>query len=430
MPEGQAPPSLAAWLRDLESRHPTAIELGLDRVAAVRARLGLDPGFPIITVGGTNGKGSTCAFLEAMLQAAGFRTGCYTSPHLLTYNERVRISGRSVDDASLIRAFEAVEAARGDVSLTYFEFGTLAAVWLFVEAGVEAAVLEVGLGGRLDAVNVFDADVAIVTTVDLDHMEYLGPDRESIGREKAGIFRAGRPAVCADHAPPASLLAHAEGIGARLRRIDHDFGADVHAGQWRFWRRDGERRLSRDALPLPTLVGAYQLDNAAAAIEALACLAERLPVTQADIRRGLMEARLPGRFQVLAGKPQRILDVAHNPHAARALSANLARMPQAARTLGVLAMLADKDLEGVIAAMAPHVDRWFVADLPPPRGATADRLAQVLATVAPEKRAQCFATPAEAYHAACVAAGQDDRILIFGSFYTVAAVLAATRAGD
>lgn len=425
-----APPKargLADWLAHLERLHPRAIELGLTRVRLVKERLGLAPSFPILTVGGTNGKGSTCAFLEAMLAAGGYRVGCYTSPHLLAYNERVRIDRVPATDAALCEAFAAVEAARGDVSLTYFEFGTLAAVWAFAAAGVDVAVLEVGLGGRLDAVNVFDADVAVVTAVDLDHMEFLGPDRECIGREKAGIYRPGRPALCGDRDPPESLLLHAQAVGAWLRRLGVDFGAEPLAEGFRFWRIEDGVRQVREALPRPALVGVHQIDNAACALEALACLAPRLPLSQGEIRRGLCEVVLPGRFQVLAGRPQRILDVAHNPHAARTLAANLASHPQAGRTLAVLAMLEDKDAAGVIAPLADQVDAWFLADLPPPRGGSAKRLAAVLANLCPKTPRQCFESPLAAYEAACVHAGRDDRILIFGSFYTVAAVLAAIR---
>lgn len=417
-------PTLAAWLTHLERLHPRAIDMGLERVRAVKARLGLTPRFPVVTVGGTNGKGSTCAFLEAMLAAGGHRVGCYTSPHLLRYNERVRIGGREVTDAGLCRAFEAVEAARGDISLTYFEFGTLAAMILFMEAGVDAAILEVGLGGRLDAVNVFDPDVAVITSVALDHLEYLGPDREHIGREKAGIFRAGRPAVCADPDPPASLLAHAQALGARLRLAGRDFGHEPGGGHWRFWRQEGGVAQVRDGLPLPALAGAHQLGNAAAAIEVLTLLPPHLRPTDAGIRHGLLNVRLPARFQVLPGQPPRILDVAHNPHGAKALAANLARHPCAGRTLAVFGMLADKDIEGVVRVMAQAVDEWFLADLAPPRGAPAGRLAQALDAAGVRAPRRAFATPREACCAASVSAGRDDRILIFGSFHTVADVLA------
>jgi len=431
MPNGQPPAvsrrTLGDWLAYLESLHPKTIELGLDRVRTVKQRLGLNPGFPLIIVGGTNGKGSTCALLESILSAAGYRVGCYTSPHLLAYNERVRIRRELATDDALCRAFEVIEAVRGEVSLTYFEFGTLAAMWLFVRAGVDVAVLEVGLGGRLDAVNVFDADAAVITSVDIDHTEYLGPTREAIGGEKAGIYRGGRPAICADAEPPLTLLDHARSIGADLRQIGQDFGYEAQGSQWRFWSRGPHGEHRRDTLPWPALAGAYQLSNAAAALAALDVLAERLPVSQADVRRGLHEVVLPGRFQVIPGRPIRVLDVAHNPHAARALASNLARQPCGGRTLAVLAMLGDKDMAGVVQAVAGRVDRWFLAGLPPPRGASAAQLRQALAAAGSAGEATLFADVVEAYRAACLAAAQDDRILIFGSFYTVAAVLAEIK---
>ena len=429
MPNGHLPivsrRTLGDWLDYLESLHPKTIELGLDRVRAVKDRLGLDPTFPLIMVGGTNGKGSTCAMLDSILSAAGYRVGLYTSPHLLHYNERVRVDRAPVNDAALCASFEAVEAARHDTALTYFEFGTLAAIWLFIQRRVDVAVLEVGLGGRLDAVNVFDADVSVVTSVDIDHVDYLGPTRETIGFEKAGIYRAGRAAVCADADPPESLLRHARAIGADLRLIGADFGFEAQSAQWRFWSRD----KAREALPYPALLGDYQMANAAAALAALEALADRLHVSQADVRRGLHEVVLPGRFQVLPGRPTVVLDVAHNPHAARALAANLMRQPCNGRTLAVLGMLNDKDIAGVIRELIGRIDHWFVGGLPPPRGATAQAL-QVHLT---EAGATGVVTPCEdvasAYRAACLAAAQDDRILVFGSFYTVAAVLAATQSG-
>ena len=406
--------------------HPQSIALGLDRVEKVRGALGLAPTFPVITVGGTNGKGSVCAMLEAILHLAGYRVGCYTSPHLLRYNERVRVARAEAPDADLAHAFSAVEAARGDVPLTYFEFGTLAALWLFAGKKVEAAVLEVGLGGRLDAVNAFDPDCAVVTTVDIDHVDFLGGDREAIGREKAGIFRAGRPAVCADPAPPASLTRHAAEIEARLLRIGVDFGAVPQGRQWQYWGPRGKR----GALPYPALRGTCQLGNAAAAITALESLRERLPVAVNDVRAGLLQADNPGRFQVLPGRPVVILDVAHNPQAARALAASLEAMGRSGRTLAVFAMLKDKDIAGVVDALKSRVDHWFVAGLGGPRGAAAAELERVLAEAAVSAVTACGDIPA-AYMQACDMATENDRIAVFGSFYTVAAVMRvrASRAG-
>ncbi|MGH8746421.1 MAG: bifunctional tetrahydrofolate synthase/dihydrofolate synthase, partial [Burkholderiales bacterium] len=313
--------TLAEWLQYVERQHPQPIALGLERVSLVLARLSVRMECPVFTVGGTNGKGSTCAMLEAILRAAGFRTGLYTSPHLMHYNERVRIDGREAEDAALCEAFAAVEAARSDVPLTYFEFGTLAAMWLFGRTSLEAVVLEVGLGGRLDAVNVLDADCAVLTSIGIDHVEFLGATRESIGREKAGIFRRGRAAVVADPAPPQSVLEVARAADARLFLLGRDFGYAPQDGQWRYWGPFG----TRAGLAHPALRGALQLRNAAAAMCALDSLRERLPVGMQHVRQGLAQVTLAGRFQVLAGRPQVILDVAHNPQAAQELARNLAR---------------------------------------------------------------------------------------------------------
>ena len=413
------PRTLAQWLAYLEQLHPQAIAMGLDRVSRVAQALGLTAKFTVITVGGTNGKGSCCAMLEAMLLHAGYHVGCYTSPHLLRYNERVRIGGREIEDEILCRAFERIEAARGDTSLTYFEFGTLAAVMAFGEAGVDVAILEVGLGGRLDAVNVFDADCALVASVDLDHQDYLGDTREAIGLEKAGIFRAGRPAVCADAEPPTTLVAHACEIGADLMVIDCDFGYVAEPQQWRYWGPGGKRH----GLPYPALRGAFQLGNAAACLTALDCLRGRLPVTAQDVRGGLLQAEVAGRFQVLPGRPQVILDVAHNPHAARALTANLASMPTGGRTLAVCAMFKDKDIAGVVAATRPYITDWLVADAEGTRGASAAQLAAVLAHAGASAPVAQYSNVAAAWHAACNMAADNDKIIVFGSFLTVAAVM-------
>ncbi|MBT9538248.1 MAG: bifunctional tetrahydrofolate synthase/dihydrofolate synthase [Thiobacillus sp.] len=410
---------MAGWLARLEQLHPSAIDLGLERVRRVKDAMGLVPAFPIITVGGTNGKGSTCAYLEAILGAAGYKTGLYTSPHLLRYNERVRIAGQEADDAGLVAAFERIEAARGDISLTYFEFGTLGAMLQFVDAGVDVALLEVGLGGRLDAVNVFDADAAIVTSVDLDHMDYLGDTRELIGYEKAGIYRAARPAICADLNPPASLLDHARQIGADLRRIGQDFTAQRAGDHWAYRSAD----TYWPDLPLPAMAGAYQLRNAAGALAALDCLQARLPVDAAAIHAGLARAQVSGRFQRIARAPELILDVAHNPEAARALAATLREQPVAGRTLAVVGMLADKDAAGVFDALSGEIDGWWVCTPNSPRARDAAALAAEL-----QRHVQGVPVSIEpdvktALAAARSAAREGDRILAFGSFYTVAAVL-------
>ncbi len=415
------PSDLAGWLGYIEQQHPQSIALGLDRVECVRTALGLAPRVPIITVGGTNGKGSTCTFLEAMLSAAGYRVGLYASPHLARYNERVRIGGREAQDETLVAAFARVEQARaaGNTRLTYFEFGTLAAVDLFLRGDVDVMVLEVGMGGRLDAVNAFDADCAVVTSVGLDHMDFLGATREAIGYEKAGIFRSGRPAVLADPEPPASALAHARSIGARLQCFGRDFGFEDEGGTWLYWGPAGRK----SGLPRPALRGAIQLRNASAALAALDALGERLPVGLSGVRAGLLQAALPGRFQVLSGRPSVILDVAHNPQAAAVLADNLGAMGGGARTWAVFGMLRDKDIAGVVALLADRIDRWHVCTLPPPRGAEAAELARVLRN-AGVADVDSFENPAAAYAAARSGAGENDRIVVFGSFHTVADILA------
>jgi dihydrofolate synthase / folylpolyglutamate synthase len=416
--------TLPEWLEYIERVHPSSIAMGLDRLKTVTDALGLSPKFPIFTVGGTNGKGSACAMLEAILSHAGYRVGTYTSPHLVRYNERVRIDRCEARDDTLVRAFETVEGGRGDVALTYFEFGTLAAVSLFIDAKVDVAVLEVGLGGRLDAVNVFDPDCALVMSVDLDHLDYLGDTREKIGLEKAGIFRAGRPAVCADRDPPQSLLAHAAELGANLLLIDRDFGFGAELRQWRYWGPRGPRH----GLPHPALRGDYQLANASACLAALDALRERVPVSGDDVRTGLLTAENPGRFQVMPGLPTVILDVAHNRAAAAALARNLARLPKAGRTYGVVAMLKDKDLAGVCAEMRCAIDEWLVSGIEAARGASAPQMREALARAGVLDGVAEHASVAHAYAQACDRAAQNDRIVVFGSFYTVAAVMAAREA--
>src|SRR3954470_16011296 len=401
--------TLAHWPEFIERQHPKTIALGLDRVRTVFERMQMQIAAPVITVGGTNGKGSCCAMLESILRAAGYRTGLYTSPHLLRYNERVRIAAVEADDDVLAASFDAVEAARGDLMLTYFEYGTLAALWLFAREQVEALVLEVGLGGRLDAVNIVDADCAVLTSVGIDHVDYLGPDRESIGREKAGIFRAGRPAVVAEPDPPASVV-NADG---KKLLIGRDFGYVDQQSQWSYWGPSG----NRGGLAHPALRGALQLRNAAAAMCALDALRERLPVSMQDVRRGLAEVELPARFQVLPGKPQIILDVAHNPQAAQVLADNLAASGFSPQTIAVCGMLRDKDIGGVLRTLAPRITRWHLASLQGPRAASADELAGFV-------EGECFASAGEALAAALGVAGENDKIVVFGSFLTVGEALA------
>lgn len=419
------PQTLADWLGLLEARHARAIDLGLERVEAVLSHMRLRPRYPVITVGGTNGKGSTCAYLEAILLEAGWRVGCYTSPHLLDYRERVRIDGALLDEARHVAAFAAVEAARGDIPLTYFEHGTLAALWLFRDAAPDVLVLEVGLGGRLDAVNAIDPDCAVVTGVDLDHQEYLGESREAIGREKAGIFRAGRPAVVTDPDPPDSLIEHARHCGAGLLRLGHEIGIETGEGAWTCRVQD----QPYPALPMPSLPGRFQLNNAAAAVAALHVLRGRLPVPMQALRSGLARARPPGRFQVLPDPPMTILDVAHNPQSARALAENLTRLSTPGRRIAVLGVLRGKDVAGVVQPLLPLIDAWHAAALPGPRGLSAQALAEVL-QAGGGRVAGMYPDVAQALIAARDSAGPADIIIVFGSFLTVAAALTLLRNGQ
>jgi dihydrofolate synthase/folylpolyglutamate synthase len=381
-------------------------------------------GAPVfITVGGTNGKGSTCAFLERILLEGGYRVGLYTSPHLMRYNERVRVQGEDASDETLAASFQRVEDARGDTPLTYFEFGTLAALAVFADARLDAVILEVGLGGRLDAVNIIDPDAAIVLSVDLDHQAFLGDNREAIGFEKAGIFRAARPAIFADTDPPQSLVDHATSIGADLELLGRDFRYEAHERQWDFIGRKGAKR----ALPMPALRGKWQLKNASAALAALDDLADRLPLSVGEIKRGLTLVRLPGRLQSLPGRPAIVLDVAHNPHAARSLADGLGDMGFFENTLAVFGMLDDKDIGGVVDAVRGRVDRWFIAAPESERAASAAKIGDAVARHAPGIPSRSFATITAALDAAKGEAGPNDRIVVFGSFLTVAEALRSAR---
>jgi len=418
--------TLSDWLQYLESIHATAIDMGLERVREVAARMNQElPGVKFV-VGGTNGKGSTCSMLESILLAAGYKVGLYTSPHLIDFNERARVNGQIASDEALIEQFIAVEAARGETSLTYFEFTTLAILRLFSQSRLDAVVLEVGLGGRLDAVNIIDADCAVVTSVDLDHIEYLGDTREKIGFEKAHIYRAGRPAICADPVPPQSLLDYVEQIGADLWLFSRDYNYSGDRQQWAY----GGREQRRSALAYPALRGANQLLNASAALAALESVRDRLPVPQQAVRLGLLQASLPGRFQILPGQPTVILDVAHNPHAAAVLAQNLDNMGFHPYTYAVFGMLNDKDLAGVLAKLGTRIDHWFCAGLPGPRGGSGEHLAERVAAGLPAAPAgaeapgvSAYPDPAQAFAAARERAGENDRIVVFGSFLTVASVL-------
>lgn len=425
-----SPSTLEAWLGLLEARHKQPIQLGLERVATVLRTMQVASRAVVIMVGGTNGKGSTCAMLEAVLRAAGYRAGLYTSPHLLRYNERVRVGGREATDRALVEAFDAVEAARGEVPLTYFEHGTLAAWWLLCRENVDVAILEVGLGGRLDAVNAIDPDCAIVTGVAMDHQEYLGDTREQIGFEKAGIFRAGRPAICGDPQPPTSLIDHATAIGAELWVSGRDFGFDGDRQQWSWWRlaqagRFDGGRVRRGGLSYPGLRGANQLLNAASVLTALDCLRDRLPVAMQAVREGLLHVSLPGRFQVLPGRPTVVLDVAHNVQAAGVLAENLFSMGYFAQTWAVLGMYADKDVEGVVERLRERIDHWHLCTLDGPRGLRAEALAERVRAAGAKGDIRCFDSPAQGYFAARKSADESGRIAVFGSFMTVSGVMAA-----
>lgn len=416
--------TLSDWLSWQETLHPRLIDLGLERVSRVLQRMELaQPPHAVITVAGTNGKGSSVALLESIYRSAGYRVGAYTSPHLLRYNERIHVLGEEASDAQLCEAFARIDAARGEISLSYFEFGTLAAFDIFQRAQLDVAILEIGLGGRLDAVNILDADVALVTSIGIDHVEWLGPDRESIAREKAGIFRTGRPAICGDPDVPQSLRTHACETSAPLYCLDRDFGYSASTGDWSWWGRYGDAAAHYEHLPLPNLRGAFQLRNAAAVLMALQPLLPRLPVSEAAVHQGLLEAKLPGRFQVLPGAVTRILDVAHNPHGAEVLARTLREYLCAGRTLAVFSMLADKDIAGVVGMMREVIDQWHVAALPAARAASAEQLVQILSENAAQAVVHEHGSVTEAYRAAMAQARPGDRIVVFGSFYTVAEVL-------
>ncbi|MHC3914917.1 bifunctional tetrahydrofolate synthase/dihydrofolate synthase [Alcaligenes nematophilus] len=452
----KADSSLSDWLSYLETLHPSAIDLGLGRIREVAQRLNIKLDSVVITVGGTNGKGSTCAMLEAILLAAAYKVGVYASPHLVRYNERIRLNGEMAQDAQITAQFARINEARGDLTLTYFEFSTLAALLLFQEQRVDVAVLEVGLGGRLDAVNIVDADCSIITSIDIDHAEYLGNTREQVAWEKAHIFRADRPAICADPVPPQTMLDYAEEIGAQLWLFGKDFNYSGDRQQWAY----GGRSQRRAALAYPALRGANQLLNASAALAALESLHPRLAVPAQAVRAGLLRAHMPGRFQIQPGQPCVIFDVAHNPHAAAALAQNLDNMPPYPKTIAVVGMYKDKDVDGVIARMATRIDHWMCASLEGPRSMSGEELANhvraVLASgqtpddvLAPEAESgshrpgvrpvarasvskasavvSSYNSPQLAYEAALKEASDNDRIVVFGSFATVGPILEAAN---
>ena len=387
-----------------ETLHLSAIDLGLERIRQVAARLNLlSLPVPLITVGGTNGKGSTCAMLTAVLVAQGYRVGTYTSPHLLHYNERIAINGEPLADAPICEAFAAIDAARGDISLTYFEFGTLAAVWCFAHAPVDVMVLEVGLGGRLDAVNLWDADVAIITSIGIDHVDWLGDNREVIGREKAGIMRAGKPIICGDPEPPASIAVEAERIGATLYQYGDDF--DAHG------------------LPQPALLGAVQAQNAACVAQALRCLAYVLPVSADNIAQGFTTVRLMGRLQKLHNQPELVVDVAHNPHAAKTLANWLQENQTLRQTHAIFSILADKDIAGVVAIMQPFIQKWHLVPLQGGRSVPVETLKSTLESCGIQVPIQVHQDFQSAWNSVLFSVNKQDRVVAFGSFLVVSGML-------
>jgi dihydrofolate synthase/folylpolyglutamate synthase len=422
--------TLDDWLAHCERIHPKTIDMGLDRVQTVLQRLGLKFSVPVFTVAGTNGKGSTCAMLESILLQAGYRVGLYAKPHLVHFEERCRINGRMVDADALVPHFEAVEGARGEVSLTYFEFTTLVIARALSVAELDVVILEVGLGGRLDAVNAIDTYCAIITSIDLDHTDYLGPDRESIGREKAGIMRTGRPVIVSDPVPPQSVKDHAQAIDADLWLFGRDFNYGGDKLQWSW----AGRNKRYNSMAYPALRGANQLLNASGVLAALSAMHHRLPITAQAVRNGLALVELPARFQIVPGQPTLVLDVAHNPHAVAALANNLDQMAFYPRTFAVFGAMADKDISTLLTRMLPLVDGWYCTDLPTPRAASAQALAELLRTAQAEARAKGAVLPAKidvsahgdprsALLAALEAADPADRIVVFGSFYTVGGVM-------
>ena len=409
--------TLDEWLDWQLTLNPAEIMLGLERVGSVWQKVHPDPFSPVvITVAGTNGKGSSVAYLREILTSAGYRVGCYTSPHLNRYNERIVINGKEASDSAICGAFDIIDQQRGDTPLTYFEFGTLAALLLISKAHIDVAILEVGLGGRLDAVNIVDADVALITTVDLDHMDWLGPDREAIGYEKAGIMRSGKPVVFATEDAPKSVVRYADEIGAELLLAGESFSYKRTEQGWDWWSVTGKRH----SLPMPSLRGRFQLNNASAVLMALEQLKEQLPVDQQSVRVGLLSAKVPGRFEVVGKEPVVVLDVAHNPEAARALRSNLQDMFCAGETVAVFSMLSDKDISQVVDILKDTIDRWCLYALEGSRAATLDELKHsLLKTGVDAERILVFSSGTEAFQEAKKQAGHEGRVVAFGSFYLV-----------
>ncbi len=415
--------TLEQWLAHCDTLHVVSMDLSLERTVEVSRRLGIAFQVPLISVAGTNGKGSTCAMLEAIALQAGYRVGLYQKPELVFFEERCRIGGQSVAGAQLLPHFEAVEQARGEITLTKFEFTTLVIARLLATSELDLVILEVGLGGRFDAVNAFDADCAVITSIALDHMEFLGPDRESIGFEKAHIMRPGRPAIVCDPLPPDSVIAHAVAIGADLWLVGRDFSTSGDQQQWSWTGR----RQRFNSLAYPALRGANQLLNAAGALAAFEAMRERLPITAQAVRNGLALVDLPGRFQIVPGQPTLVLDVAHNPHAVSTLVHNLDQMGFFPRTHVVFGVMADKDIAAMLVRLAPLVDNWFFTDLPSERASSALALSALHGSLQLSGPGpvgvSCHAGPQQAIDAAIAAADPADRIVVLGSFLTLGGIL-------
>lgn len=415
-------PTLQSWLDQHAHIHPDKIDLGLTRCQEVARRLDLlSPKFPIISVAGTNGKGSSVAFLEAICTAAGLRVGRYTSPHLLRFNERICLAGIEVTDAQLCEAFNLIEQTRGDISLTFFEFFTIAALWVFQHASIDIALLEVGLGGRLDAVNMVDADVALITQIDLDHIDFLGKDREKIGFEKAGIFRSQQQAVCSDPHPPHSILMKAQQLQTYLHCLNQAFSYERHADNT--WTLHTQLGFTYSHLPLPNLTGDYQLNNAAGAIVAVHLLAPHYTIPQTAVIAGLTQAKILGRFQILQIENiTQILDVAHNPSGVAVLAQQLQQQPCQGKTIAVVGILKHKDVTHMLTVIKPIIDHWYIANLNSPNTTPVENLQTILQSLGATS-IHSYISVTQAYHEALNEAQPFDRIVIFGSFLTVAAVL-------
>lgn len=410
------------WLQWQETLHPKQIELGLERVALVWSRLWPEQGLPfrVITVAGTNGKGSTVAFLESILKAAGYRVGCFTSPHLVRYNERIRIDGRDASDDQICTAFERIDQVRTSTSITYFEFSALAALSIFCDLKPDVAVLEVGLGGRLDAVNIIDPNLAIITTIGLDHIEWLGDTLDKIALEKAGIMRPGKPVVCASPSVPASLIAHAAELQAELHLAGVDFMYRDNGTSWDWWGAG----LALEKLQLPSLQGRYQLQNAAGVLMALMLLRTNFDLTRNAIDQGLKQASVRGRFQIIPGKPYVVLDVAHNPEAVGVLAENLRHTPCSGQTRVVFGIMKDKDVASVVSIISDLVDKWYLADLGVSRGLPVDRLHEILLGNGVDNlNIADYASAGAAYAGAIKDAAEEDRVIVFGSFWLVGDIL-------